>query len=625
MGTSIDKHLRDREGESLARAKAALKGRLRQKMVQEVLDEMQNTEPLVEDALSEITAREADLLSVKAAFKAQLLDHVRQQAVAEVVAEINATPLGDERSEGALDAAKEAVKKHLIDDVRRHALEEACFEVKNTPPQADDEHLAAARQVFKDRLRDEAVQQVVDDVSADFREASDALVAQAEGSGLAEARAVFKKRLLDHVLQQAIAEIDAEVDIDSEDLGDTLGVALDESDLELDESDLDEAALQVAEEVERGDLDAMIDMDFWHDEPEAEGDEDTDLPEALTFPEDGIDEIPEGDDENFFLSSPSESGGDCEAASGADIDTLLDFTGDGTWQTAGPLDESWLPGETEEGPDDVAEERREHVYYLYGVLSGQDIAEDALPKQGLDPAFPIYALPYKHAQALLSMVPADTYYRDALSRSLLDPVWMEEHVRIHEAIVDRIAQHGAFLPVPFGTVYESEAEVRRMLSEISYLEALEKIQGRSQWRVRLYRNVEALHQQVVEKSEAVKNLMAEIKSNPRGGAQSIKKQMVSTIHEEEASITDNCTKEVHERLFALSDDLELGVLEGPADRDTVELILDATYLVQRGRHDAFVEDVERMKAEYKTLGFEFEVSGPEPPTLFSRLHPVAGS
>jgi hypothetical protein len=78
-------------------------------------------------------------------------------------------------------------------------------------------------------------------------------------------------------------------------------------------------------------------------------------------------------------------------------------------------------------------------------------------------------------------------------------------------------------------------------------------------------------------------------------------------------------------LFALSDDLELGALEGEADRDNVELILDATYLIQRDRHDAFMDGVEQMKSEYKSLGFEFEVSGPEPPTLFARLHPVANS
>jgi len=161
-----------------------------------------------------------------------------------------------------------------------------------------------------------------------------------------------------------------------------------------------------------------------------------------------------------------------------------------------------------------------------------------------------------------------------------------------------------------------------MLSEISYLEALEKIKGRSQWHLKLFRNVEVLHQQVVENSTAVQQLMAEIKSKPKEGPHSIKKKMVSTIREEEAAMTDNCTKEVHERLFVHAEDVELGALDGKKDRDNVELILDATYLVHKEQQEAFVEGVEQLIGEYATHGFEISVSGPAPPTLFSNLYPA---
>ena len=85
--------------------------------------------------------------------------------------------------------------------------------------------------------------------------------------------------------------------------------------------------------------------------------------------------------------------------------------------------------------------------------------------------------------------------------------------------------------MPFCTIYAREDKVVQLFSEINYQDAIEKIQGRVQWRVRLYRDVDVLHQQVVENSEAVRKLMADIKSKPKGGAHSIKKQMVSTIHD----------------------------------------------------------------------------------------------
>ena len=53
-----------------------------------------------------------------------------------------------------------------------------------------------------------------------------------------------------------------------------------------------------------------------------------------------------------------------------------------------------------------------------------------------------------------------------------------------------------------------------------------------------------------------------------------------------------------------------------------ELILEATYLVPAQEEEAFKEDVERLVGEYTASGFEFVVSGPALPTLFSRIRPT---
>ena len=54
----------------------------------------------------------------------------------------------------------------------------------------------------------------------------------------------------------------------------------------------------------------------------------------------------------------------------------------------------------------------------------------------------------------------------------------------------------------------------------------------------------------------------------------------------------------------------------------MELILDVTYLVHKEQQEVFVEGIEHLIGEYATLGFEFNVFGPAPPTLFSRLDPA---
>ena len=95
--------------------------------------------------------------------------------------------------------------------------------------------------------------------------------------------------------------------------------------------------------------------------------------------------------------------------------------------------------------------------------------------------------------------------------------------------------------------------------------------------------------------------------------------MVETIHQEEAAWTDNCTNAVHEQLFTRADDVELGTLDGEHERDKLELILDATYLIHRDAEADFVADIEELESGYAIQGFEFEVFGPSAPTMFAHL------
>ena len=609
MGTtSLDHHLRDGKSESLARAKATLKDRLRQKMMQEALDELQDTKRVVDEAMDAFAAQEDALAEAKEAFKARLLDQVRQQALEEIAADIDASSLEDAEAE-VLAEAKEAFKQRLLDQTRKEAIEEAGAAIAEEAIEghAENDDLAKASEAFKARLLDHFIQQAVGQVTAEAEKASDDHIARADGDALNEAKAAFKARLLDHVLQQAIEEIDAEVDLDVEAVtgaaeeGAALTLALSENVEELYDG-LGEPTIEPEQ--------PEVDAHFWEFE-NAHIDDLDNLTTEETLPED---EEQGGDDSGFFLSDPIEPGSDSEAASSGELaEGGLDFAGDGAWQNADPV------GDVEAPEDTVA---ASEVYYVYGVLSGADIDKVNLPKGGVDPLFPVYALDHEHVHALVSKASVKDYGKDALPVNLLDPKWKEKQAKAHDGFVERFSKEGIFLPVPFCTVYESEDAVREMLSEISYLDALDKIQGRSQWHLKLYRNVEVLHQQVVENSTAVQQLMTDIKSQPKAGAHSIKKQMVSTIREEEAAMTDNCTKDVHERLYVHAEDVELGTLTGEGERENVELILEATYLVPKDQEETFVEDVEELIGEYTTYGFEFNVSGPAPPTLFSRLQPA---
>ena len=651
--------------ETLKEAKAIFKARLldhiRQQALGEIVDEVNGTN--LDDHVAE-----GLLFEAKEAFKERLLSHVLQTAVDAVSVDVSTAQETLETHGEKLAEAKDTFKARLRDHVLQQALEEAGVEVSEAPEavEPDSDKLAEAKEAVKARLHDHLLQQAYDEVGAEADSVSEDLFARAQTSALDGVKEAIKQRLLDHVYQQAIAEIDAEVDGTSDNL-ETFPTVEDENTATA-EDGVPEDALTLempadtdafaddggffsssenvlsddADTFKLIDDDPILDVEFWDDDKNAVAEEGDDA--AVGSPSDEV--FPEENESGFFLNDLTEPGSESEAPSDdewteAPVDDLLDFAGDGAWDSSVPytdaiMDSDALPdaetdptaaleaeGASSETPAETPAEEEGVVYYVYGVLSAESTAEDALPMDGIDPAFTIYPLVHDKNVALVSKVWKEEYGEEALAVNLLDPLWQEQRAEAHAAIIARLSADGLFLPVPYCTIYDSEDAVKALFAEIDYVDAMEKIKGCTQFRVRLYRNVDVLHQQVVENSAAVQQLMADIKSKPKGGSQSIKKKMVATIHEEEAAMTDNCTKDVHERLFGHAGDVELGALDGSGDREKTELILDATYLVHEDLHQAFSQDVEDLRREYALHGFEFDVTGPEPPTLFSHLNPFS--
>lgn len=616
---------RNGQPESLARAKASLKERLMLKMKQEVLEELQDTERVVSDALALLEGEEGFLKGLKETFKARLLDRVKQEVIQEVAGEVSDSSLDDVAGDEALTDAKDQFKVRLID----HILQQAVSEVSTEAGWAQDalevhangDIVKEARETFKSRLREHVFEQAAEEVGTELGGEAEDLVEQADGERLDEAKEAIKQRLLDHVLQQAIAEIDAEVDVVPEeymDFADTIDGSLDVEEV------VEQVYEDLTQELEASELGIS-------EEETGPGEEKLAEPTAastkMSFADD---QALEEDEDGFFLDDPSAHGN--VYATGSDDSREMSYSGDGAVESMEPLPESMteyvvdndvnIVINNEEQEDAGREDGSgEFLYFIYGILSGVDVDKELLPKEGINPAFPVYPISHNHASALVSRVSSEDFGQAVRTTHMENPEWVAQHKGAYDVLVEELALLGAFLPFPFGSVYDSESEVRRMLSEISYLDALEKIQGRSQWRIRVFRDVDVLHQQVVEKSPAVQRLMTDIKSQPKGGAQSIKKQMVSTIREEEAAFTDQCTGQVHDRLFSLSDDVELGAMEEGERSDKKELILDASYLVHRDKHAAFRQDIDALTGEFAPLGFEFRVNGPEPPSLFSRFQP----
>ncbi len=79
--------------------------------------------------------------------------------------------------------------------------------------------------------------------------------------------------------------------------------------------------------------------------------------------------------------------------------------------------------------EDVATASQTHEdgcgYYVYGIVgSNGSQPVESLPEQGIDPAYPVYALPYQAIQAIVSTVSLEEFGQEQIEANLEDLKWV---------------------------------------------------------------------------------------------------------------------------------------------------------------------------------------------------------
>ncbi|WP_240796498.1 GvpL/GvpF family gas vesicle protein [Streptomyces sp. RFCAC02] len=96
--------------------------------------------------------------------------------------------------------------------------------------------------------------------------------------------------------------------------------------------------------------------------------------------------------------------------------------------------------------------------------------------------------------AVVGDVPAADFAEEPLRAHLEDLAWLEGVARAHQGVVDALAgTAGCVLPLRLATVCRDEDGVRRLLAENRerFTTALERLDGRAEWGVKLYADLPA--------------------------------------------------------------------------------------------------------------------------------------
>src|SRR5690606_33362618 len=260
---------------------------------------------------------------------------------------------------------------------------------------------------------------------------------------------------------------------------------------------------------------------------------------------------------------------------------------------------------------------RLELIYLYGIVP-EDTPDPPPDLEGIDEERG-ELVRLAEVAAIVSRVAEDDYSDEALNARLDDLAWVGERGVAHERVLDWFASRGAVIPLSLFSLHRDEDRLRQRIGveEASFARILERLQGRKEWGIKLWRHGEAAARRLDESSPSLRAIAARIEEAPTGRRFLLEKKQASMRTEEIRAISKRLAHEVYADLAEHAVAAESMPLPPAAPAAERTLLLHAAFLVDDGRFDAFQDAVNRQAARAAPVGFEIEFTGPWPPYHFT--------
>lgn len=235
--------------------------------------------------------------------------------------------------------------------------------------------------------------------------------------------------------------------------------------------------------------------------------------------------------------------------------------------------------------------------YLYGIIREPNLKKfDILGVEGSE----VYTINWKEVAVVVSDSSGDE----------VDPT--RKNVRAHTMVQERLLSEYTLLPMGFGVVTSSEEEALRLL-ETNYdalLREIEYLHGKIEVALKVYWNQEAVKKELEGKSKELSRLKTKIE----GSASVVETQsllveagmLVESLVEEWKT---KCADKIYASLKRLAVGSKL------SDSMGIKNILNASFLVEQSREEAFKAEVYRLDSEFEGR-LDFKYIAPLPPYNF---------
>ena len=253
--------------------------------------------------------------------------------------------------------------------------------------------------------------------------------------------------------------------------------------------------------------------------------------------------------------------------------------------------------------------------YLYAVVP--EDAEAPPPElAGIDGG-PVRLLRADGVAAAVGEVSAEEYGEEALNARLQDLAWVGERGAAHEGVLLWLADRGPVVPLTLFSLHRDEAQLRARLEVAAprLREALERLRGRREWGVRLWRPDARVAEHLDRLSPRLRGLAEEMEAATPGKRFLLAKKREALLQDELRAAGAEAGRQVFAELRPLA--AEAVALALPARGEDRALVLNAAFLVDDSAYAAFQQGVTEAARRWGESGFELEFTGPWPPYHFA--------
>ena len=257
-------------------------------------------------------------------------------------------------------------------------------------------------------------------------------------------------------------------------------------------------------------------------------------------------------------------------------------------------------------------------WYLYGVVGAKEAPARFATGVSVDAAHEVGLVTEGPLAGVVSAVSLEEFDEAALPDRLGDASWLEQKIRAHEQVLERVLKQASVVPCRFCTVYRSEEELRRFLSERreALEEALERMQGQIEVGVKAFVDRERFAAEQARRNEAIRALDERLSAADEGRAYLEGRRREQLVSSELERFGAELAEELHSRLLAAAEDgISLQLQSPEISGRAGEMVFNGAYLVPADGTD-FREELAALAEDYRDAGAELELTGPWPPYNF---------